>query len=1096
MSVTEIRQSLGSWSLTLRRDIRKDVLDRLTYFGHIAVIAGQVNPSEYGDALLSQARYVGVYRGRDSVDDFTLTGSGMAFWLGDEDKKGDVFETAVSFTAASFATAIAGLLPPGGAITSGTIHSVPGTYTATHRWVTPREALDYATDTFSTAADPAEWRVNGDGTIDAGLVADLFVTTPKALLVRRPSGRDLRRVVLPGAMTLSRDVQDYTTRVVLLAEGEGDAIAIGDADLVGVTAKDIHGNLIKQTRITSESETSATNADARAQLMLNRFSTPRASVDLASSAYDIKSDFVVGDYIDVFDPDNGFVDTAREIVWEGERYNPVKIRCVEMTWPIVSDYTVAFRDINGSWVDLTPWFVPESGDTTIVVGELPSSLTGSGGTAPGDRPNGDTSTPAVPVLGAIESAAYQSQAANDVRAAMLVTWTEPLNIDGSTVLDGDHYEIRIRATETFNYQIPWNVAGTFQWNELQTWGRPLSSPVAEADQWKTYFVGWDQEQMAINELMVSSEYEIQIRAVDNANPPNQSGWSASTFHTTRTDTLAPNTPAAAEVAASRIALQVLHRLGDSGGGEFNLAQDLHHLEVHVGGPDFLPVEESRVGTLIANSGHINAEIPVVGTFPVDQTDEVWVKVIAVDRFGNKSSPSVGVQATVDLIDSAHISDLTASKITAGTITADLLISGAIKTAESGQRAELNQLGLQLFDSDGNLTVNLTADDSQANFISITDGNQNTLAAMDSMGNIQGQTISAATDVVIAGESFLTDYYDPLPKGMVAYGQYTQADNAGGATYTATGVGTANETGFLELSFTAEAGRWYRITATAQALSTVADEEPSFIIRDGGDSIPTVASPMLTRAEGASSTELFGLDVTVTYVTEFTAGLHRLLWTFFGWDGTLSIYLANHKAMIYIEDVGSSALITNTAIINNGGGGGAPPVASYTKTYSGNWSQTYNESGSSKSGDTVDQGDFGDSAGNRRGLIGFPYSSIMSDLSGATVTSIKLTLYAEHWYFDAGGTAVLGTHDYTSKPGTWADSRVNQNRTTVASWPKPGKKVVSLSTATFGADFKSGAAKGIAIGPGNSTSLTYYGKFSGVTASTTGNRPVLTITYTK
>lgn len=1091
MSVTEVKQSLGNWSLALAKSTRKDVLDALTYFGHIAIVPGDLNPAEYGDNLLAKARYVGVFRGRDAVDQYTLSGSGMALWLGDEDDKGDIFESPVTFTAASFATVIAGLLPPGGAVTAGTITAVAGTYTGTHRWQTSRQALTYVTDTYSSPSAPVEWRVNPNGTLDAGPVSSLYVTNPKALLIRRAPGRDLQRVVLPGSMALAKDVNDFTTRVVLLAEGEGDAIALGSADAVGVTAKDIHGNTIKFTRLTSEAETSATNAAARAQLMLNRFSTARSAVDLTASAYDIKSDFVVGDYIDVWDPDNGFVDPAREIVWEGERYNPVKLRCVEMTWPIGEGYTIAFRDVNGVWIDLTPWYQPESGDTTIVVGELPSALTGSGGAPIGDRPSGDSSSPATPTFNVpFDSVAYQSAAANDVRAAMLITWNQPLNTDGSTILDGDHYEIRVRATQTFNYQIPWATAGTFDWNQLQTWARPLSSPVVTANQWKTYFVGWGSTQLMINELMVSAEYEVQIRAIDHANPPNQSAWSSSVFHVTRTDTLAPKTPAVPEVAASRIAIQVTHRLGDSGGGTFNLAQDLHHLEVHVGGPDFLPNEGTRVGTLIANSGHINAKIPVVGTFAVENTSDIWVKVIAVDRFGNKSSPSDDVQSSVNLIDSAHISDLTASKITAGTINADLLISGSIKTANSGQRAELNRLGLQLFDSDGNLTVNLTADDATPNFISITDGNQVTVASIDSLGNVQGQ-VGTFQDVVIGGESYTNDIYPLQPRGLVAFGQITTPFVPALTTTTALGV--------FQLQFDAVAGRQYQVSMTAWIASGVVGDVCGVLIRDGGDKdVALLTDPQLLAFSHGVNKAGIGESFGGSAMKEFTAGRHQLLFVFYRQTGTGTLSLGvsgTQPVEISIIDCGPT--VSNDAVVNDGSGGGSgAPVQTYTKTYNGNWSQTYNGSGSQKSGDTCDQGDFGDSAGNRRSLIGFPYSSIMSDLTGATLVSIKLSLYAEHWYYDAGGTAVIGTHDYTSKPGTWADSRVLQNRTTVANWPKPGKKVLTLSNATFGADFQSGAAKGIALGPGNSSSLTYYGKFSGITAPTTGNRPILTITYTK
>lgn len=1089
MTVTEVNQAIGSWSLRLSDATPREILDALQYFGHIAIVpGGRVQPAEYGDSLLTQARYVGVLRTRD---DLTIGGCGMAFWLGDEEGKGDVFETAVTLTGDTFADSITALLPPSGAVTAGTIHSIAGTYTGIHRYQTSRKAIGYVTQMFD-----AEWRVNGDGTLDAGTVAQLYRTTPQAFVVRRDEGRDLFYAALAGEMSMAKDSEDFTTRVFLLAEGEGDAIATGEADIPVNPYNDIHGNDVVLTRVVSESDTTAANADARAALILGMFSAERSSISLSSSVYDIKSNVVVGDYVWVWDPDTGFKDNAQEVQWNGQVINPIALRCMEMTWPVRDGWTIAFRDNAGNWYDLSPYYEGEGGGTSIVVGELNRSVTSVGTEPPGTRPPADISTPATPVFGTFESVAYQSQAANDVRAAVYVNWAQPLNTDGSTILDGDHYEIRYRATQTFNYQITWAQAGTFQWNELQTWGRPLSNPAAVADQWITAFIGWGTEELTVPELMVSAEYEFQIRAVDNASPPNQSAWSASTFLTTRTDTLAPKTPAVPEVASSLIAIQVIHRLGDSDGGEFNLAQDLHHLEVHVGGEDFLPVEGSLAGTLVANSGHINGHIPVVGTFQIPQTEGVWVKVIAVDRFGNKSSPSDGVQAQVELIDSAHIDSLTASKITAGTITANILMSGAIRTAETGQRVELNQAGIQLFDADGNLTVNLTADDDTPNFISITNGDQVTVASIDSLGNISGQHITAADDITIDGQSLLDDLYDPLPKGVVAYGEYTITDNGGVNTYSATGIGSGNETGFMELSFVAVEGRRYRIVCVGQALSTAADEEPSFLLRDGGADTPTVSSPMLTRSEGASSTELFALDLQIHYLTTFTAGLHRLLWTFYGFDGTLSIFLGNHKAFMYIEDTGSAVIVPNTAIINPGAGTSPPPVTTYTRSYAGNWSQTYNESGSQKSGDTLDQGDFGDSAGNRRSLIGFPYSSIMSDLSGATIQSIKLTLYAEHWYNNSGGTAVIGTHSYTAKPGTWADASVNQNRTTVANWPKPGKKTVLLSNATFGADFKSGAAKGIALGPGNSTSLVYYGKFSNTSASTTGNRPVLTIVYTK
>lgn len=1094
MSVTEIKQAIGDWSLRLRDDTPAAVLSALTYFGHIAVIPGRLNPTLYGDALLFSARYVGVFRGRSAADDFELRGAGMALWLGDEDDKGDVFETAVTFTGATFATVIAGLLPPGGAITAGVIGAVAGTYTGTHQWQTPRSALTYVTDLYSSPSAPVEWRVNYTGTLDADLVSNLYVTNPRAILVRKGAGRDLSRVAYPGRMSLDKKAEDITTRVVLLAEGEGASIATGSAT-VGVNPyKDIHGNPLVMTRLSSEADTTAGNATARAQLLLNRFTNPGSSVDLSASAFDIKGDVTVGDYLYVYDPANGFIDAAEEVYWNGDRLNPVRLRCVEMTWPIVAGWTVAFRDTNGVWIDLSDWYEPETGDTSIVVGDLPSALTGSGGSMD-FRPNiggPDSTIPAAPTFNTpFESVAYQSTFLNDVRAAVWLTWNQPLNVDASTITDGDHYEIRYRSSQTFSYSVFWSQLAALRWNQLNTWGRPISNPAADADQWTYVTIGWDLNEATIFELMVAAEYEFQIRAVDAANPPNASAWSASTFFTTKNDVLAPAQPAAPSVAASRIAVQVTHNLGAASGGSFNLANDLHHLEVHAGGGEFFPDDTTRIGVLIANEGNLIGHIPVVGTFPIEYVETIMVKVIAVDRFGNKSSPSVGVPASATLIDSSHISDLTASKITAGIITADLLLAGSIKTAAAGQRAELNSQGLQLYDADGNLTVNLTADLATSNFIAILDATGNTVSSMDSMGNIQGNVLTAGEDVIIDGDSFLTDFYDPLPKGIVAYG-----DSGAWGDLDIVGAGPATHKGIMEVSFVAVAGRRYSILCTGPMRSTSAGDAGTFFLRDGLEDSPTITSTLIKRSDyqvgpAAGNTS----DGSLWYQSEFTPGLHRLLWSFTAQTGTGTMRASVGRLYMTVEDTGSSILVPNTAVLNDGGVNPVSPVTTYTRTYASTWSGTYDGGNGLVTyyNNEAHQGQFDSSQGNRRSLIGFNSAQIRNDLSGATIKSIKVTLYALHWYNNSGGTAVIGTHNYTSRPGSWASSRVNDNRQQSAGWPKPGKRTVTLS-AGFGTDFKSGAAAGIALGPGPSTSHEYYGRFAGFDAGT--NRPVLTITYTK
>jgi hypothetical protein len=113
---------------------------------------------------------------------------------------------------------------------------------------------------------------------------------------------------------------------------------------------------------------------------------------------------------------------------------------------------------------------------------------------------------------------------------------------------------------------------------------------------------------------------------------------------------------------------------------------------------------------------IQAQIPVVATVQVEEVSARYVRVVAVDMTGNKSGPSDAATATALLIDDAHISDLTVSKVTAGQINADWVVGARIKTSDTGSRVELNSGGIAAWNAAGDQTVAIAAADGSVSII--------------------------------------------------------------------------------------------------------------------------------------------------------------------------------------------------------------------------------------------------------------------------------------------------------------------------------------------------------------------------------------------
>jgi hypothetical protein len=130
--------------------------------------------------------------------------------------------------------------------------------------------------------------------------------------------------------------------------------------------------------------------------------------------------------------------------------------------------------------------------------------------------------------------------------------------------------------------------------------------------------------------------------------------------------------------------------------------------VHWGGSaGFFADKTTLVGILPATAANLSGQIPVVGSFQVDQTIPGFVKVVAVDFSGNRSSASAAAPCTPRLLKDEFIDSLTVSKLTAGTLTANTILGASIATAPSGRRVELRPEGIRAYNTNGARTVDLS-----------------------------------------------------------------------------------------------------------------------------------------------------------------------------------------------------------------------------------------------------------------------------------------------------------------------------------------------------------------------------------------------------
>ncbi len=369
-----------------------------------------------------------------------------------------------------------------------------------------------------------------------------------------------------------------------------------------------------------------------------------------------------------------------------------------------------------------------------------------------------------------------------------------------------------------------------------------------------------------------------------------------------------------------------------------------------------------------------------------------------------------------------------------------------------------------------------------------------LAGIDGQGNVSGQIINAATDVLIGGESVSADLAAG-PQGVVTRGWAPAG--VGSLPWPGTPVGTT-QTPILELDVVVPAGRAYLLEVlpcTFIPTITVNTQMVQRLRMTTDGSTPTTSSAEITgHSPGVTAipTTVTGLNQMTPYMEYMPAvpatdTQYRFLLCANIQNGTFQY---QDLIEMRVSDVGTLPAFPGGVVLGTGTSGAAS-VKAYTEHFYGNRTWSYNEYGLRNTNGTLFQGAYSGEGYAQQGWIQWSLGTLGNQLNTVlnyTVSKVTLRLLCQHSWYNSGLTVSLHS---SQGPGGSVPAISGE----LANWhATPGAFTTAVLGSSAWAPFKAaGTTYAVLRPPGGSLDLSYYGYFFGG-GPNNANVPMITVSY--